>query len=78
MPTAALILALLGLAGCWVPIFGWAGVAAGLLGGLLGLAAIVRPNPAGRAVAGLVLGLLALGLGLAVQISVALALYHAG
>ena len=77
MPTAALILALLGLFSCWLPIFGWAGVASGLIGGVLGLMATFRPNPAGRAVAGLVLGLLALILGLSVQIPVAVALSSA-
>ena len=77
MPTAALILALLGLFSCWVPIFGWAGVASGLVGSVLGLMTTFQPNRTGRAVAGLAIGVLALILGLAVQIPIAAALSSA-
>jgi len=78
MSRTATVLALIGLGTCWIPIFGWVGVLLGLVGGLLGLLALLRPNPQGWAMVGLVLGLLTLALGLAVQIPVLIALNQIG
>ena len=74
MARVALGLGIAALALCWIPIFGWLGVVLGLAAAALGLSATLRPLRRGAAVAGLILGLIALLLGLLVQVPVTIAL----
>jgi hypothetical protein len=67
MGVAALVLGLLGVAVCWFPLLGWAGVGLGVLGFAVGIVAI-KKGVKGLGIAGLLLGLIAILWGVSVQL----------
>ena len=65
MEIAALVLGIIGLAGCFIPSLGWVGTLCGLLAIILGAVGVKKGGAnKGKAKAGLILGILSFALGL--------------
>ncbi|NOZ86660.1 MAG: hypothetical protein GXP49_10390 [Deltaproteobacteria bacterium] len=74
MALASTILGVLALFSCWIPVFGWFGVAAGFIGLCMGISSIMDPWHRQMALFGLVSCLIAIITGLVLQIPLLLAM----